>query len=160
MTNGADTGWVEELTPKLEGIDREIADVEVKLQRLRSMRQGLSQLIEAARDEARPGHSSFHARPDGPMSNGRKLPARECLIRVLRGAGRPLAWHEVQLRVAEFSHPPTPGALTSAFYHNTKGGSRTFLALGRGYAGLVGRDEDWEPEDGRRTSLDVETASA
>jgi hypothetical protein len=160
MTHGTDMSWVDALQPKLEEIDREIGDIEAKLERLRSMRQGLWQLIEAARSEVRPGSSSLHARVGSSTANGRKLSAKECLIRVLKEAGHPLTWNEVQRRVAEFPRPPTPGALTSAFYHNTKGGSRTFLALGRGYAGLVGRDEDWEPGDGREAHGMEETVAA
>lgn len=89
------------------------------------------------------------------------MSAKERLIRVLSEAGRPLKWSELQTRVTQGSNPPTPGTVASAYYHNTRSGDRCFVPLPDGYAGLAGRDENWEPDpdlsqmelesDGRRT---------
>jgi hypothetical protein len=154
-----EAAWIDSLRPKLEVMDNEIGELESRLNRLREMRHNLAMLIQSAEGNALPNSVPYRLATTRTSTNGKRLTARGCLTRVLREAGQPLAWGEVQRRVSEFPNPPTPGALTSAFYHNTKGGSHTFLALGRGYAGLAGRDEGWEPNDGRVESA-VETASA
>lgn len=123
----------------LAQLDTEIASLELELQRKREVRQGMALIL---------GLASPASVPEPALAitgaGGKRLTAKQLLVRELERAGGPLPWSELQRLVSNVQNAPGAGALASAFYHNTKSGTRTFLALGNGYAGLSGRDEGWD----------------
>ncbi|HTE21029.1 MAG TPA: hypothetical protein VK689_21900 [Armatimonadota bacterium] len=140
----ADKPFIDDLFARKAKLDEDIQHTEEQLHAMRGMRHGIAAVLEAA------GYGP-HTFPSDTASRkvsgkGERLSAKDCLLKVLRDAGRPLPWADLQSRVSQLPNPPTASAITSAYYHNTKGGARCFLPVGDGYAGLTGRDEGWQPE--------------
>lgn len=132
--------WAHDLRARMDEWDLRLQEAENDVRRFREMLRSANALLEA-----------YHLPMGGVMGDlyeeGVRLSARDLLIRLLRDAGKPLAWSEIHRRVSALPDPPTPGALTNAFYHNTTGGTRCFVPLGGKHAGLAGRDEGWEPSE-------------